>query len=62
MIKSIGGRKYTFGLLCLATSLLVLFLRPTLLREWIDACGVIGGIYVLGNVGADAVAKITPKE
>jgi hypothetical protein len=51
-MEKLGGRKFVFGFLCLVSAFVVLLVKPDMLKNWVDTCGVIGGIYVLGNVAS----------
>lgn len=60
MIEKLGGRKFLFCLLLTVLSFVMVLYKVLTPKEWTDFVMVVGGIYVLGNVGvrlADSIEK-----
>jgi len=62
MIDKIGGRKFTFGLVLVVISAGFVMTGKLTAENWTSFAVLIGGIYVAGNLGADAIAKKNPEQ
>ena len=60
-MEQFGGRKFLFCLLLTVLSFVLVLTKALTPKEWTDFVMVVGGIYVLGNVGSKAVERINEK-
>lgn len=58
MIEKIGGRKFIFSILISIVSSIALIVGKITFKEWSDFEIVIGGLYILGNVGSKLTSVI----
>jgi len=57
MINKVGGRKFVFAILATILSFVLVLTNRVESREWLAFMGVVGGTYVLGNVGSRIMEK-----
>ena len=59
-MEKLGGRKFLFCLLLTVLSFVMVITKSLTPKEWTDFVMVVGGIYIIGNVGvriADSIEK-----
>ena len=60
-MEQFGGRKFLFCLLLTVLSFVLVLTKSITSKEWTDFIMVIGGLYILGNVGAKIADGIEKK-
>jgi len=59
-MEKLGGRKFTFAVFLVALGFILVLTGKLSPSDWVSSAQIIGGIYVLGNVGSKFTSKNTP--
>jgi hypothetical protein len=62
MLEKLGGRKFLFGLLLELVATVFVLVGKMTTDQWVGFSEVVGSAYVLGNVAANAVEKLSARK